>query len=146
MPYLGLDLSSQSLSALVIDEKTKAIVAEHAVNFAQDFPQYKTENGFVRGENEQVYSYPAMFLDAVDLLFLKMGSSLLQQIQAVSLSGQQHASVYLNDSFETKLASLSPAASLSEQLSSTFSRSMTPIWMDHSTTTECQEMTKMIGD
>lgn len=145
MSYLGLDLSSQSLSGLIIDETTSSFVAEHTINFTKDLPEYKTENGFVRGENLQVHSYPAMFLDALDLLLEAMRAH-LPEVQAVSLSAQQHASVYLNEGFEQALKSLNPNQNLKSQLFSSLSREITPIWMDHSTTTECEEMTQKVGE
>jgi xylulokinase len=145
MAYLGLDLSSQSLSALIIDAEAGTILKEYSVSFGKDLPQYETQNGFVCGDNQQVYSYPAMFLDALELLFSEL-SEYLPQIQAVSLSGQQHASVYLNDSFESVLTDLDQKFPLSSQLVKTLSRSITPIWMDHSTSLECEEMASSVGD
>ena len=144
MSYLGLDLSSQSLSALIIDAEAGTILKEHSLSFGKDFPQYETQNGFVCGANDEVYSYPTMFLDALELLFSEL-SDYLPQVQAVSLSGQQHASVYLNDTFESVLTSLDQQYSLSGQLTKSLSRSITPIWMDNSTSVECEEMSSSIG-
>ena len=38
--YLGIDASTQSVSALVFDGKTGKVVSESSVNFGTDLPQY----------------------------------------------------------------------------------------------------------
>ncbi|EIW62643.1 uncharacterized protein TRAVEDRAFT_17260 [Trametes versicolor FP-101664 SS1] len=46
--FLGLDLSTQGLKAVLIDEEG-APVHESAVNFDRDLPSYGTTNGAIRG-------------------------------------------------------------------------------------------------
>ena len=43
--YLGLDSSTQSLTAIVIDSDSKAVVYESSLNFDQELPQYGTAHG-----------------------------------------------------------------------------------------------------
>ena len=43
--FLGLDSSTQSLSAVVIDLDTRKVVYEHSLNFDQALPHHKTLNG-----------------------------------------------------------------------------------------------------
>ena len=45
--FLGLDSSTQSLTALVIDTDSGQVVADHSVNFGQRLPAYKSPNGFL---------------------------------------------------------------------------------------------------
>ena len=47
--YLGLDSSTQSLKATVIDSSLN-VVAEADVNFDGDFPSYGTSGGVHKGE------------------------------------------------------------------------------------------------
>lgn len=145
---LGLDSSTQSLSALIIDPERGQIVAEESVNFGKDLPQFGMESGFLAGGAEgEVHSNPQMWLDALDLVFqrLKDAGAPLDQIEAVSGSGQQHGSVYLKEGFGQALAELRPDASLADQLASIFSRSSSPIWMDTSTGQQCAEITQAAG-
>ena len=145
--YLGLDLSTQSLSAIIIDDQTGETIHEDSVNFGNDLPGYNAPSGFVHGENEgEVFSDPCMWLDAMDLLLKKLQDKTdLSRIRAIAGSGQQHATVYLNNSFTEKLSSLSTESALSDQLRSTFSRSLSPIWMDNSTSAECSEIAEAVG-
>src|SRR5436189_5997940 len=97
--FLGLDSSTQSLSAIVIDYDRRNVVYEHSLNFDRTLPQYETQNGVLRNRNPLVkHSAPLMWAEALDLLFaqMKQDGVALDQVLAVSGSGQQHGSVYLN--------------------------------------------------
>jgi len=140
--YLGLDLSTQSLSALIVDGDTGQILIDESINFGKDLPGYNAPNGFVKGDKEgEVFSSPLMWLDAADKLFSKLKDQTdLSSIRAIAGSGQQHATVYLNSQFNDNIANLDTSKSLSENLASALSRELSPIWMDNSTSAECQEM------
>ena len=43
--FLGLDSSTQSLSAVVIDLDARKVVHEQSLNFDRALPHYKTKNG-----------------------------------------------------------------------------------------------------
>lgn len=145
--YLGLDSSTQSISAMVIDAQTHQIIVEKSVNFGQHLPQYSSPSGFIPGgEHGEVHANPLMWLDALDLLLDGMRNECdWSQIVAICGSGQQHGSVYLNRNFESQLAALSHEKSLSEQLSSALSRRTAPIWMDASTSQQCREIAAAAG-
>lgn len=49
--FLGLDLSTQQLKAVIISEDA-TVVHEFAVHFDNDLPQYKTTNGAILGPAE----------------------------------------------------------------------------------------------
>ena len=145
--YLGLDLSTQSLSALIVDGDTGQILIDESINFGKDLPGYNAPNGFVKGDKEgEVFSSPLMWLDAADKLFSRLKEQTdLSSIRAIAGSGQQHATVYLNGSFKEKISSLNPSTSLSENLKDSLSRELSPIWMDNSTSTECSEIAEASG-
>ena len=66
---LGLDSSTQSCSAIVIDTQAGSIVAEASVNFGERLPHYNAPNGFIPdGANGEVHSDPRMWLDALELV------------------------------------------------------------------------------
>lgn len=146
--FLGLDSSTQSLSGMLIDLDTAAVVYEHSVNFAEDLPLYDTEHGVLRNPDPRIaHAPPLMWVEALDRLFARMKTDgvRLDEVLAVSGSGQQHGSVYLNASARTALGALDPAKSLVENLEGCFSRPTSPIWMDSSTTAECDEITEAMG-
>ena len=144
---LGIDSSTQSMSAIVVDLDDYSIVCEHAVNFGERLPHYNSPNGFLNGETQhEVYSNPLMWLDAIDLLFNELKDLCdLSKVKAISGAGQQHGSVYLNSNWFKVVGQLNPKKTISEQIKPCLSRSKSPIWMDTSTTIECQEIAQALG-
>jgi xylulokinase len=146
--FLGLDSSTQSLSVIVIDYDTRRVIYETSLNFDKTLPRYGTQNGTLRSHDPLVvHSPPLMWVEALDAIFAKMKRDgvPLGDILAISGSGQQHGSVYLNDRAASALARLNPAKSLLENLRGIFSRSTSPIWMDSSTSVECAEIREAVG-
>ena len=136
--FLGLDSSTQSLSAVVIDLDRRKVVYEKSLNFDQALPQYGTQNGVLPNRNPLVkHSSPLMWAEALDRLFaaMKKDGVALGEILAISGSGQQHGSVYLNDRAAGALAKLNPQKTLVENLRGIFSRPTSPIWCWSSRTT-----------
>lgn len=144
---LGLDSSTQSCSALVIDVDSGEVVAEASINFGAQLPQYNAPSGFIPGgEHGEVHSDPRMWLDALEMLLENLAKQCdLAKVRAVSGAGQQHGSVYLNDQWFERVASLNSNSSLSEQLAPVLSRATSPIWMDSSTGEECREIAGAVG-
>ncbi|MDE3067851.1 MAG: carbohydrate kinase [Verrucomicrobiota bacterium] len=146
--FLGLDSSTQSLSAVVIDGQSRKVVHETSLNFDRALPHYGAQNGVLPHRDPLVkHGPPQMWAEALDLLLaqMKKEGAPLGQILAVSGSGQQHGSVYLNDRAPEALARLNPQRPLVENLRGIFSRPTAPIWMDSSTTGECAEIRKRLG-
>jgi len=146
--FLGLDSSTQSLSAVVIDADRRKVVYEKSLNFDQALPHYGTRNGVLPHPDPLVkHSPPLMWVEALDRLFagMKKDGVALGEILAISGSGQQHGSIYLNDRAAGALAKLDPKKSLVENLKGVFSRPASPIWMDSSTAAECAEIRKKLG-
>src|ERR1041385_9076564 len=146
--FLGLDSSTQSLSAVVIDYDSRKVVYNDSLNFDEALPHYKTRNGVLLNANPLIkHSPPLMWAEALDLLFARMKKKgvALSKILAVSGSGQQHGSVYLNAKAEEVLAQLNPKASLVKNLEGVFSRPTAPIWMDSSTSAECGAIRRALG-
>lgn len=116
--FLGLDCSTQSFSGVVIDYGTKKIIYEKQLIFKEPFHRV----------GNVVYSHPLVWVEALDQFFQQMQQEgvPLGNILAVSGSAQQHGSVYLKENLD-------------------FSRPYAPIWMDSSTTQECEEIRKAMG-
>jgi xylulokinase len=146
--FLGLDSSTQSLSAVVIDCASRKVVYEKSLNFDHDLPRYGTQNGVLPNADPLVkHSPPLMWADALDALFaqMKQDGAPLDKVLAIGGSGQQHGSVYLNQRAASVLGNLNPRKSLADNLRGIFSRATSPIWMDSSTAVECAEIRKKLG-
>ncbi|KAL1901336.1 hypothetical protein Sste5346_001741 [Sporothrix stenoceras] len=149
--YLGFDLSTQQLKAIVVASDL-TIVAQTKVDFDADFgKKYGLTKGVLVNDDEgEVYAPVAMFLEAIDLVFQRLfdlsnGPDVLSRIRAISGSCQQHGSVYWSEGADKELAALQSTTSSSDskdfalvdRLASSFSRPWAPNWQDHSTQAEC---------
>ena len=147
--YLGLDSSTQSLTAVVLEvaERTR-VVFKASLSFDADFPQYGTRHGVLAGtEPGVVVSSPLLWADALDAMMGKIAASGLdlRRLEAIAGSGQQHGSVYLNASAASVLGRLDPRQSPAPQIAGCLSRPVSPIWMDSSTSRECEEIAAAVG-
>lgn len=145
---LGLDFSTQSASACLLDSEQKIIIWECSFPFAETFPEYKTENGVLKSVNGEVVSPPLMWVESLEKVFeaLKASEVELSKIIAISGSGQQHGSVYMNLKWREALKGLNATESLKSQLEGVFSKELSPIWMDTSTQAECDEIQTAVSD
>jgi len=146
--FLGLDCSTQSLTAFIIDFNSNQIIYRYSINYDRDLPHYHTRNGIIiSNDNKVIHSDPLMWVEALDILFgmMKKKEIQLQEIKAISGSGQQHGTVYLNDKFEKKLQNLSPNELIIDQINDCFTRKSSPIWMDSSTSKQCKEIRSTLG-
>ena len=146
--YLGLDSSTQSMSAIVIDPQSGEVVYTKSVNFGESLPQYNSPSGYLKNDDPSVvHSDPLMWLEALDLLFKRMKDEGFDfsEIAGISGSGQQHGSVYLNAKFFDAVKNLDAKSDLKTQFKSLLSRATSPIWMDTSTSKECAEMAAALG-
>jgi xylulokinase len=146
--FLGLDCSTQGLKAEVIDIDAGNIVFSESVNFGKDLPEYKSPNGYLENSDPLIkHSDPLMWVAALDLLFEKMQkqNAPLERVAGISGSGQQHGTVYLNNEFPRILSGLDKHKRLPELLAPALSRPTSPIWMDRSTSDECQELQDEFG-
>ncbi len=145
--YLGLDSSTQSLSALVIDTDTGEVVLDEALNFGKELPEFASPNGFLPNADPQIkHSDPLIWVEAIDRLFsrIKARGFDFGSIRGISGAGQQHGSVYLNTPI-TEAAPWSEGLGLAEQVRPLLSRASSPIWMDSSTNAECREIANAVG-
>lgn len=146
--YLGLDSSTQSLSAILIDTESGQLVYEYSLNYATELPAYGVTDGFLPSEiSGVVHAPPLMWVEALDrlLIHMKAENCPMKDITAVSGAAQQHGSVYVKSSFDTHLQNCNPKLPLHEQLQNCFSRKTSPIWMDSSTSKQCADITQAMG-
>ncbi len=148
--YLGLDSSTQSLSAIVLEVEAgrRRVVFESSIAFDEAFPQYGTSHGVLPNTDPATAaSPPLLWVDALDLMMSRLSESglPLHRLAAISGSAQQHGSVYLNARAADTIAALDPARPLSDQIGGILSRPVAPIWMDSSTPAECAEIEAAVG-
>ncbi len=148
--YLGLDSSTQSLSAIVVevDGAHRRVAFESSIAFDEAFPQYGTRHGVLPSDDPTVAtSPPLLWVEALELMLQRLQQSGLDlsQLAAISGSAQQHGSVYLNARASSALANFDPSRPLAEQVKPLLSRAVAPIWMDSSTSGECAEIERAVG-
>ncbi|EPY49860.1 xylulose kinase [Schizosaccharomyces cryophilus OY26] len=141
--FLGLDLSTQQLKGVTINEKLD-IVQEVVVDFDKDFPSYNTTKGVYKHGHE-VVAPVAMWLDAIDLLCARLAKIMdVSEIQGICGAGQQHAGVFWLEGAERALGSLETNSTLKSQLEK-YLYSSSPNWQDATTSRECREMEAVVG-
>ena len=145
--YLGLDSSTQSLSAMIIDTTLGRVVLDESVSFGKALPQYRSPSGFLAHDDPRIkHADPLMWVEALDLLLgqLKGRGVDFSLVEGISGAGQQHGSVYLNQ----KLSNVAPwdsSQDLVGQVRPLLSRATSPIWMDSSTSQQCSEIAAALG-
>ena len=152
--YLGLDSSTQSVTATAIEiddhqPSHRAILFERSFRYDETLPHYGTEHGVLRSADPRtVHAPPLMWSDGLDRIISDLVRDAgidWSRLRAISGSAQQHGSVYVNEKARQRLGSLDSARPLADQLGDVFSRRTSPIWMDSSTTSQCQAIERAIG-
>lgn len=152
---LGLDSSTQSLSAIIINLDTAEKCFEHTIDYRAD----NRTNGFGIGEDYilppksdgEAEQPPLMYLASLDAMFADMRESgvVIENIVAINTSGQQHGHVYLNKNLSIIFSNLQKAESttldLPTLLAGVFSYSTAPIWMTANTVLQTKHVRETIG-
>jgi xylulokinase len=127
--FAGLDVSTQGTKLVVIDTETSKIAFVAAINYDTDLPNFNTKNGVIQNQEEGASeSDPAMWIEAVNAVFKKAKAAgiPLGQVKCISVSGQQHGLVSLDEKGE-------------------LTRSKSKLWNDFSTAEECAILTEKVG-
>lgn len=160
---LGLDSSTQSLSAIVIDIDTAEKCFEHSLDYRAD----TRLNGFGIGEDYilppreegEAEQPPLMYLASLDAMFTDMREAgvALENIVAINTSGQQHGHVYLNRDADALLAQLDSRGEVPSSvrdkdghdlqilLKDAFSYPTAPIWMTANTVAQTNHVRETVG-
>ena len=127
--FAGVDCSTQSCKLILIDMEKAEVLYTDLVNYDVDLPQYNTQNGVEQNLGEGVSeSDPLMWIDALEMLFSRLAKSSLPiyNIKSISVSGQQHGLVCLDEK-------------------GNLLRSKSKLWNDFSTQKECDLLTDAVG-
>ncbi len=152
---LGLDSSTQSLSAIVIDIDTAEKCFEHAIDYRAD----ERTNCFGIGEDYilppksegEAEQPPLMYLASLNAMFADMREAgvTLENIVAINTSGQQHGHVYLNRNAAIIFSNLQRVEGsrldLNTLLAGVFSYSTAPIWMTANTVAQTNHVREAVG-
>ena len=155
---LGLDSSTQSLSAVVIDIDTAEKCFEHSLDYRADarLNQFGIGEDYIlppreEGEAEQP---PLMYLASLDALFVDMREAgvPLESIRLINTSGQQHGHVYLNRDAAALFAQLANVQTTGEDtpdlqalLKDAFAYPNAPIWMTANTVAQTDAVRNGVG-
>ncbi|KAM0735926.1 Xylulose kinase [Formica fusca] len=146
--YLGLDLSTQQLKAVVVDDNL-TVLHETSVQFDNDLPEFRTYGGVIQKKEEpHVVVVPSlMWVKALDMILDKLRVCGVDFSKVVAISGcaQQHGTVYWGKGSQSRLQCLNPIKFLYEQFATSFSVTHSPIWMDSSTSKECSVLEEIVG-
>ena len=116
--FLGFDLSTQQLKALIIDSELN-VIQEASVHFDNDLPEFGTHGGVHKRDDNLTVSVPTLlWVKACDLLLAKLQKKGVDfgQVSCVSGTGQQHGSVYWKKGSRDVLGNLKSGSSFFEQL------------------------------
>jgi xylulokinase len=153
---LGLDASTQSLSAVLLDVESGKIAWNRSLAYRDDprLSGYGFEHDTLiippreAGEAEQP---PRLFVAALDAILADLAKSGhdLARIAAINTSGQQHGHVYLNSGAEASFLSLRDAGSaggaLTVRFSGVFAYGGAPIWKTANTVAEAEHIRARAG-
>lgn len=145
--YIGFDLSTQQLKALVVNSDLKVVYLAK-FDFDADSRGFPIKKGVLTNEAEhEVFAPVAMWLQAMDGVLDQLRAHGLDfsRVKGISGAGQQHGSVYWGEDAEKLLGQMDAGASLENQLSGAFSHPFSPNWQDASTQKECDEFDAFLG-
>uniref|UniRef100_A0A182FIZ4 Xylulose kinase n=1 Tax=Anopheles albimanus TaxID=7167 RepID=A0A182FIZ4_ANOAL len=146
--YLGFDLSTQKLKAVLLNFRLDN-VAYAEVTFDSDLPEFRTAGGVNAGRTKnEFYVHPVMWIKAVDMVLDRMIMQGVDLSTVVALSGsaQQHGCLFWSRAGIESLRNLDADKFLHAQIDdSAFTIHRTPIWMDATTSLQCEEMETAVG-
>lgn len=145
--YLGLDFSTQQLKAVAINEDLD-VVHQSCVHFDSELSSYRTQGGVhIHDDRLTVTSPVLMWVEALDLLLNKMKKAGVDfsRVRALSGSGQQHGSVFWRKGASETLRQLDPDRDLLHLLQHSFSVLDSPVWMDSSSSQQCDDLQQAVG-
>ncbi|CRL05199.1 CLUMA_CG018159, isoform A [Clunio marinus] len=137
------------LKAVILNERLE-ILQQSEVKFDEDSSgEFGVSGGVCMGENKnEYYVNPKMWVKAVDTVLdrLIFEGADFSIVAGISGSAQQHGSVYWNKHGIDTLKDLDFDKFLYNQINEdAFAVKKSPIWMDSSTTKQCEEMEQAVG-
>jgi len=153
---LGLDLSTQSISAVLVDIDSKEIIYNHSIDYQKDARLKKygiTGQNYILPPNHEgeANQPPKMFLAALDAIFTDMKSAglTMRDILVCNASAHQHSSAYLSRRARTIFGRLNVPgngkSNLVTVLDGCFSIDIVPTWMTSDTAKQADFIRNFVG-
>lgn len=147
---LGLGISTQSLSAAIINADTGEVLCCFSANYADVVNTYGAVNGVLPNADPKLaLSDPRMWIEGLDWVFgeLVKRNMPLDQLGAIAVNAQQHATVYFRPEYRGALTEIrsGSAADLVSVIAPHLSRQTSPIWLDASTGDDADFLNATIG-
>ena len=153
---LGLDSSTQSLTAVIIDQENEKVVYQKSLDYAADKRLFRygiNHDDYIAPPREpgEADQPPLMYLASLDALFADMRADGidLSLVGVINDSGQQHGHVYLKASSAALFSRLSsetgPADSLVTLIGDCFSYGTAPIWKTSNTGSQAEHIRRGVG-
>ncbi len=154
---LGVDSSTQSTTAVILDRGSFRAVAGAKVRYRDDprLARFGLSSGapvlppLEEGEASQP---PGLFLAALDALLSDLPREALSRLAAIDLSAQQHGQVWLAEGACEALSDLrrpgagaAGAPSLEERIAPGLAYDRAPIWMSSNTAAEADAIRRALG-
>ena len=153
---LGLDLSTQSITAVVLDLDTREIILSHSLDYRAD-PRL-TGSGIrddyiipprIPGEADQP---PELFFRALDAILIDLVQAGVDpgRVKVINSSGQQHGHVYLNNAAEAIFSALrnnrfTGGENLVALLDGALAYGAAPIWRTSNTVSQADFLREHAG-
>lgn len=144
---LGLDFSTQSTKALILDTRSADVIYTDSFEYDNAFPGYGTEGGVLTSDHPAIrHTSPLMLIEALDLVFDSLRKSSIDPslIGAVKVDAMQHCTVYADESFGERIEALDAERNLLDQINSSITRRTSPIWEDRSPVKEAEFLDKVL--
>lgn len=154
--YLGIDASTQSLTAVAISAVDGSQIAQARIRY-RDHPGL-AGYGLTGAapilpprEDGEADQPAGIFLDALELVFLELGRDILSRVSAIDISAQQHGQVFVAEEGLAAIASLGRSGwdrsgqRLSEIIVPGLATERSPIWMSSQTSCEAAEIREALG-
>jgi xylulokinase len=152
---LGLDISTQSISAVVLDVDAREIICKMSLDYNKD-PRLngygiRKEDYILPPEVAGEASQPAvLFFAALDAMFTDLKQAVdMGSIVAVNSSGQQHGHIYLNSAARAAFFSLMQGVNINSNLAAILQPGLAydraPVWMTADTAVQALHIRQAVG-
>jgi xylulokinase len=153
---LGLDFSTQSISAVLVDMDLREIIYQYSLDYQKDARLKKYgiqgQNYILPPKSEGEANQPAkMFVAALDALLTDMKTSgqPIKDIMVCNISAQQHGHVYMSHQARTIFGRLNvpgnTKSTLVQVLEGSFALPIVPTWMTSNTQKEADFIRTFAG-
>jgi xylulokinase len=152
---LGLDVSTQGISAVVLDIDARSKICEHSLDYYRDmrlniFGIRKDDYILPPESNGEASQPPELFFASLDAMLTDLKDAVaMEDIAVINNSSQQHSHVYLNHEakfiFRRLTEDESGESDLLTLLKGSLAYQRAPIWMTSDTAEEAEYIRRCIG-